>query len=364
MVNLLELIYKEALTIAVLYTNHFVQFFDNDGNPLSGGKLYAYEAGTTTPKATYTTEDETTQHAHPIVLDSAGRATVFISGSYRFDLFDSNDVLIDSTDDVTAFFPDTDSGQPGQTFSGNVFFPDSGELTILSGSITPTGANHTIDTESDASTDDLDTIASPSDGQILTLRIESNSRQVVVKHNTGNIVTPNGEDITLSSSNETISFLYEATSSKWLVSSVPQSAQSTLTPWVEYTPVFTGYGTPTNVEFYSRRVGDTLEVKGKFTAGTTTATEARISLGFDGTEGGVSVDEDKLPSGTNLVGQFTYDVTNAPYGTVIAEGNVSYVTQGISDSGGSGLSKKNATLVASSGQTLSLYFEVPIEEWA
>jgi len=30
------------------------QFFDNNGTPLSGGKLYAYEAGTTTPKTTYT----------------------------------------------------------------------------------------------------------------------------------------------------------------------------------------------------------------------------------------------------------------------------------------------------------------------
>lgn len=30
------------------------QYFDNNGNPLSGGKLYSFEAGTTTPLATYT----------------------------------------------------------------------------------------------------------------------------------------------------------------------------------------------------------------------------------------------------------------------------------------------------------------------
>ena len=30
------------------------QFFDNNGAPLTGGKLYTYAAGTTTPQATYT----------------------------------------------------------------------------------------------------------------------------------------------------------------------------------------------------------------------------------------------------------------------------------------------------------------------
>lgn len=49
------------------------QFFDNNGGILSGGKLYTYAAGTTTPRATYTSVAGTTPHANPIVLDSAGR---------------------------------------------------------------------------------------------------------------------------------------------------------------------------------------------------------------------------------------------------------------------------------------------------
>lgn len=106
--------------MAVLYTNHFVQFFDNNGNPLSNGKLFAYSAGTTTPKATYTTEAATVENSHPIVLDAAGRATVFIEGSYRFDLFDENDVLIESTDDVTSFTTLNEAGDPFfQSFSGD-----------------------------------------------------------------------------------------------------------------------------------------------------------------------------------------------------------------------------------------------------
>ena len=105
--------------MAVLYTEHFVQFFDDEGNPLANGKLYAYSAGTTTPKATYTTEEATVEHSNPIILDSAGRQTIFIQGSYRFDLFDENDVLIKSTDDVTSFTTLNESGDPFfQSFSG------------------------------------------------------------------------------------------------------------------------------------------------------------------------------------------------------------------------------------------------------
>ena len=49
------------------------QFFDNSGVPLSGGKLYSYAAGTTTPVATYTSSNGLTAHSNPIVLDAAGR---------------------------------------------------------------------------------------------------------------------------------------------------------------------------------------------------------------------------------------------------------------------------------------------------
>jgi len=49
------------------------QLLDNNANPLSGGLLYTYEAGTTTPLATYTTSAGNVAHTNPIVLDSAGR---------------------------------------------------------------------------------------------------------------------------------------------------------------------------------------------------------------------------------------------------------------------------------------------------
>lgn len=82
------------------------QFFDNNGNPLSGGKLYTYAAGTTTPQATFTTSTGNVAHTNPIILNSAGRVPtgeIWITGSvqYKFVLTDANDVLIATYDDIS-----------------------------------------------------------------------------------------------------------------------------------------------------------------------------------------------------------------------------------------------------------------------
>lgn len=80
------------------------QLFDNNGDPLSGGLIYTYEAGTTTPWATYTSEAGTTPNANPIVLDSAGRtpAEIWLDAgyAYKFVVRNSAGVLIGTYDDV------------------------------------------------------------------------------------------------------------------------------------------------------------------------------------------------------------------------------------------------------------------------
>ena len=81
------------------------QFFTQQGVVLTGGKLYTYEAGTTTPKVAYTTSAGNVAWTNPIVLDAAGR----VSGSgeiwltyaaYKFVLKDANDVLIATYDNI------------------------------------------------------------------------------------------------------------------------------------------------------------------------------------------------------------------------------------------------------------------------
>jgi hypothetical protein len=82
------------------------QFFDNNGVPLTGGKLYTYAAGTTTPQAAYTTSTGNVAHANPIVLDSAGRlpgsSEIWLTGSvsYKFVLCMSTDVMIAAWDNI------------------------------------------------------------------------------------------------------------------------------------------------------------------------------------------------------------------------------------------------------------------------
>jgi hypothetical protein len=80
------------------------QFFTNSGTPLSGGLLYTYSAGTTTPLATYTTAAGTTANSNPIVLNSAGRldSEVWLTSTltYKFVLKDSGGVTIATYDDI------------------------------------------------------------------------------------------------------------------------------------------------------------------------------------------------------------------------------------------------------------------------
>ena len=80
------------------------QFFDDNGVPLVGGKVYTYASGTTTPLATYTTSAGTVANSNPIILDAAGRTPNEIwltAGSlYKFIVRTSTDVLIGTYDGV------------------------------------------------------------------------------------------------------------------------------------------------------------------------------------------------------------------------------------------------------------------------
>lgn len=51
-----------------------------------------------------------------------------------------------------------------------------------------------------------------------------------------------------------------------------------ITGWTQYTPTFTGFGTVSTQSFYYRQVGDSLEIQGRFTGGTVTAVEPRITV--------------------------------------------------------------------------------------
>lgn len=77
-------------------------FADSNGAPLAGGKVYTYAAGTTTPQNSYTDSSGTTPAPNPVVLDSAGRATIWLSGFYKIVVTDALGNTISTTDNITA----------------------------------------------------------------------------------------------------------------------------------------------------------------------------------------------------------------------------------------------------------------------
>lgn len=80
------------------------QFFNDSGVPLTGGRLFTYAAGTTTPQVTYTSTYGVTAHTNPIILDSAGRVPggeIWLTAtSYKFVLSTSTNVLIATYDNI------------------------------------------------------------------------------------------------------------------------------------------------------------------------------------------------------------------------------------------------------------------------
>ncbi len=80
------------------------QFFDDNGVPLVGGKLYSYAAGTTTLLATYTTSAGTVANTNPIILNAGGRTPNEIWQAtgilLKFVLYTSTNQLIGTYDGI------------------------------------------------------------------------------------------------------------------------------------------------------------------------------------------------------------------------------------------------------------------------
>lgn len=70
------------------------QFLDDSGNPLTGGLLYVYQAGTTTPVTTYTSSSGTVANTNPVVLDAAGRVPeqIWLDTAYTYKFVLKNSV--------------------------------------------------------------------------------------------------------------------------------------------------------------------------------------------------------------------------------------------------------------------------------
>ena len=116
------------------------QVFGTDGEPLVGGKIYTYAAGTSTPIATYTDYTAGTANTNPIILDSRGQANIWLlsATSYKFIVRDATDVLLYTVDNISAALDTSAFAAPPPI--GNTT-PNTGAFTTLtaSGAVTLTG---------------------------------------------------------------------------------------------------------------------------------------------------------------------------------------------------------------------------------
>jgi hypothetical protein len=135
-----------------------------------------------------------------------------------------------------------------------------------------------------------------------------------------------------------------------------------VTGWQGYTPTFQGFGSPTNIEFEWRQVGENVEIRGKFATGTTTPVEARVSL----PAGLTSASTNLIPS-LQALGTYAYGVssTNSHGGFILSEPSVTYITfssNGIFGSGANNPLTKvngNSLTVVAAGELISLTASIP-----
>src|SRR6516164_6003947 len=109
-------------------------FLDQNGKPMSGGCVFSYAAGTLTPQATYTDSTGTVQNANPIILDSAGRASIWLAGqAYKFGVWSNGGKSGNNcASGVQQFTMDGVSGPI-------VTNPANGATQTITGSLTVTG---------------------------------------------------------------------------------------------------------------------------------------------------------------------------------------------------------------------------------
>lgn len=129
-----------------------------------------------------------------------------------------------------------------------------------------------------------------------------------------------------------------------------------ITEWQDYTPTFQGFGTPTNIQFQWRQVGENVEIRGKFTSGAGTG-ECRVGL----PNGLTSSATDKIPSIQSIGVWFRNAVSSGHGGSVLVEPSVTYVSfsdnTAFSNTSSNPLTK--ASNILGSGEGMSFFASVP-----
>ena len=115
---------------------------------MAGGLIYTYQAGTSTPLATYTDNGGTVANANPIVLDSAGRVPyeiwMFTGYSYKFVIQSATATSIQTLDNLYPILQNAPTSAPAIP-SGGIILWSGSTGSVPSGWYLCDGTNGTPD---------------------------------------------------------------------------------------------------------------------------------------------------------------------------------------------------------------------------
>lgn len=134
--------------------------------------------------------------------------------------------------------------------------------------------------------------------------------------------------------------------------------------WQSWTPTFAGLGTVTGVQASYQRVGPTLYGVVNFTTGTPTAALASITMPLGLTNNSL------ITANTSQVGTWNRNnstAANVKTGLIItdtASSNLLYFSYNDTAAAASPLTRQNGNNIFGTAQYVTLYFELPVNEWA
>jgi hypothetical protein len=192
----------------LLYRKQGEQFFDASGNPLAGGKVYFYQAGTTTPQTTYSDSGGTTPNTNPLVLNSAGRLTtpVYFGDSDSFS--DYKETLTTSADVTVSPWPfdNIPAAVPAETAAA--FAPPLLSWTQVTNAASPValtaadaGKAYEADTTSGNIEFDLPSAASVGDGKGFIFKKTVAANSMVIDPNGSETIDNSSTSLTLTDAN-------------------------------------------------------------------------------------------------------------------------------------------------------------------
>ncbi len=140
-----------------------------------------------------------------------------------------------------------------------------------------------------------------------------------------------------------------------------QSYGAAISDWTAYTPTFTGFGTVTNIEMYWRRVGDSIQLRGKFQAGTVSGATARMAF-----PSGITLDTAKVGPGTVVVGTLVYSLAaNTGLYALISSGETTGINFSLQNGTQAGSNALIGSDFANNSATLSIStVSIPVSGWS